>query len=428
MSGIGKIEKIGKVVKEKVIVLGAGIVGVTCALELQRLGFAVTLVDKSEPGTETSYGNGGVIARSSLIPLNNPSLPAALPKLLRNQSPQLRYSPWFVMRHLPWAIGFLKNTSSASFTQTAAALDSLIKLSTLEHRRLLAVAGASGRLRDTGWLFLYRSAAAFRSSEFARSVYDEYSVKYEALQSAEITDIEPHLTPVFTHGLHVLDALSVDNPSAVVKAYAALFVRNGGTFIKREVLNMARQSNGLWQLDDLVAKHVVIALGPWSKSFLAMLGIVVPMAFERGYHQHFFARDGAALNRPIYDTAKGYILTPMEQGIRLTTGVELTDQFAPRNESQLQLAAKSAAQVFPLGPATQDPLWLGSRPTLPDSRPMIGPILGSKRGSASLNLWAAFGHQHIGFSTSTGTAALLGALMTGNEPTIDPKPFRTDRF
>jgi D-amino-acid dehydrogenase len=428
MTSIGKIGKIGKVVKEEVIVLGAGIVGVACALELQRLGFTVTLVDKSEPGTETSYGNGGVIARSSLIPLNNPGLPAALPKLLRNQSPQLRYNPWYVLRNLSWAVGFLKNTSSAAFTQTAQALDSLIKLSTLEHRRLLAAAAVGARLRDTGWLFLYRDATAFQSSKFARSVYDEYSVKYQSLMSAEIADIEPSLKPVFTHGLHILDALSVDNPGAVVKAYATLFIRNGGKFVQREVLQIERQSSGLWHLGDLNAKHVVVALGPWSKSFLKQLGVSIPMAFERGYHQHFIARDGAGLNRPIYDTAKGYILTPMEQGVRLTTGVELTDQFARRNEHQLQRAVQSAAEVFPLGPATKDPLWLGSRPTLPDSRPMIGPILGSIKSSIPPNLWAAFGHQHIGFSTSTGTAALLGALMRGNAPPIDPMPFRSDRF
>jgi D-amino-acid dehydrogenase len=408
-------------------VLGAGVVGVACALELQRNGFAVTLIDKASPGSETSFGNGGVIARSSLIPLNNPGLPKSLPGLLANNKPQLRYNPWFLLQNLSWAWQFLQNTKQDVFEETTTALDELIRLSTAEHQRLIAQAGISHRLRDTGWVFLYRSQQAFDAGAFSRSVYERFQVKTQAMNQTELSEIEPNLAKVFPKALWIRDALSVDSPGETVRAYAAMFTQLGGRIVHDDVSSFNRQSDGAWQVHlssggPHCSEHVVVALGPWSREFLERMNFKIPMGFERGYHQHFESPPEVRLNRPIYDVAKGYILTPMEQGIRLTTGVELTHHLAPSNLVQLRLGERSAREVFPLGPTTQDAIWRGARPTLPDSRPMIGEMPGAK------NLWAAFGHQHIGFSTSTGTAALLVALMQGRPTPINPVPFRPSRF
>jgi D-amino-acid dehydrogenase len=411
-----------------VVVLGAGVVGVACALELQRRGLKVTLMDKRAPGQETSFGNGGVLARSSLIPLNNPTLPQTLVQLMGNRKPQLRYNPWFVMKNLGWVTGFLKNTRREVFNETATALDALIQLSMKEHRRLMAEAQVLHRLRDSGWIFLYRSQAVFEAASFSREIYAQFDVKTSPLNATELLDLEPNVAPIFERGLWINDALSVDSPSKIVEAYVALFVAQGGTVKTAEVAGLERAEDGNWLAThgtgNVGAKRVVIALGPWSKSFLATLGVRVPMAFERGYHQHYISERGAVLNRPIYDTAKGYILTPMEQGVRLTTGVELTDQFARPNYAQLEAGEQAARQVFPLGNSIDAVPWLGSRPTLPDSRPMIGAI----PNPGCEGLWAAFGHQHIGFSTSTGTAALLGALMCGEATPINSWAFKPDRF
>jgi D-amino-acid dehydrogenase len=402
-------------------------VGVACALELQRKGFAVTLVDKALPGSETSYGNGGVIARSSLIPLNNPSLPKSLPSLLRNNKPHLKYNPWFLMQNFSWGWQFLRNTRQTVFEETATALDELIRLSTTEHQRLIAQAGIAHRLRDTGWLFLYRSEQAYEGGAFARSVYDQFTVRTKTLNQAELIDLEPNLAQVFPKALWIQDALSVDSPGETVRAYAAMFTQMGGKQVRSGVSSLSRSGREIWELlldngERHQSAHVVVALGPWSREFLGGLKFKIPMAFERGYHQHFQTQHDVRLNRPIYDTARGYILTPMEQGIRLTTGVELTHHLAPSNLGQLEMGVEAAKQIFPLGALTSDPIWRGARPTLPDSRPMIGELPGAK------NLWAAFGHQHIGFSTSTGTAALLAALMMGQPTPINPAPFSPGRF
>jgi D-amino-acid dehydrogenase len=434
-----------------VAVLGAGMVGVSCALELQRRGHEVTLFDSAAPGSETSYGNAGVIARSSLIPFNNPELWRALPRLLRNDATSFRYDPSFLARNLRWALGFLSRARRSVFDETTAALDGLIRLSTKEHQRLMAEAGVAHRLRDNGWLFLYRSQAAFDAAQPGRDVYRAFGIDTAALDGRKLAEIEPHLAPIFPRALWVKDASSVDNPGEVVKSYARLFAARGGTVRQARVTGLSRGEAGLrgdarvgrpsaaagsshqggrdgWTIaTDAGPSHradrVVLALGPWSREFMKRtLGVSVPMAFERGYHMHYGARPGALLNRPVYDTGGGYVLSPMEHGLRLSTGVQLTSRDAPKNLVQLDLAEGFARQAFALGDRREADAWLGSRPTLPDSRPVIGECPGHP------GLWLAFGHQHIGFSTGPGTAAVLGALMDGDRPGIDPAPFRAGRF
>lgn len=415
--------------KNTVTVLGAGIVGVSCALELQRRGYVVTILDRSAPGQETSYGNAGVMARSSLMPYNNPGLWASLPRLLLNRSAQLRYNPWFLARNPHWGLGYLIRARRKAFDQTTVALDALIRLSAGEHARLLAEAGALHRLRENGWIFLYRNAAAFESSRLARDTFDQFDIATQQLNAAELSDLEPDLKPIFPHSLWIKDTTSVDNPGRIVEAYANLFVARGGRIKLQEVADVQRitSERGFRVItsDGCVdqAENVVIALGPWSKKFIeSRLGLSVPMAFERGYHMHYDSDGGARLSRPVYDTGGGYVLAPMEQGLRLSTGVELTDCDAPMNLSQLTMAESSAREAFPLRSRLDPEAWLGRRPTFPDCRPVIGPSVSHP------GIWFAFGHQHVGFGTGPGTAAILGALMDGQDSPIDPGPFTPSRF
>ncbi|MEJ8849350.1 FAD-dependent oxidoreductase [Variovorax rhizosphaerae] len=414
--------------KNTVAILGAGIVGVSCALELQRRGFDVTLLDRSAPGRETSYGNAGVLARSSLVPFNNPGLWASLPKLLKNTSASFRYDPAFIASNLPWALGFLSRARTSAFEETATALDALIRLSGQAHRRLLAEAGVAHRLRETGWVFLYRSEEAFAAGRLSRETYDRFGVATQALDARELAALEPNLKPIFPRALWIKDAASVDSPGKVVEAYARLFVARGGRIRQALVDKVERSQADAWRIVEKggathEAARVVLALGPWTREFAKKtLGLHVPMAFERGYHMHYGAAGGASLGRPIYDTGGGYVLSPMAQGLRLTTGVQLTARDAPRNLVQLELAERAAREAFPLDQRLEADAWMGSRPTLPDSRPIIGEC------TRHPGLWLAFGHQHIGFSTGPGTAALLGAMMAGAPCDFDPAPFRASRF
>lgn len=412
---------------DEVLIVGSGIVGVSCALEMQRRGARVTLIDRKTPGSETSYGNAGVFSMSSLVPFNNPTLFGNLPGLLKNRGQGFRYDRGYLMQMAGWGIRFLFNARRSKFEQTAAALHALISLSTAEHMRLLRQAQALHRLRNTGWMSLYRSEAGFQASALIRRTCDSYGISYQALDPDGVAGLEPGLARVFRRGLWFDGSMSVDSPGAVTQAYARLFAERGGELVQDEVVALQAQAGQGWRLTTvsgkrIVAGKVVLATGPWANDLLRTIGLRLPMAFERGYHMHYAAADGAALSRPIYDAESGYVLTPMEQGLRLSTGVELNRRDAPPNLAQLQLCETAARKAFPLAQRLETTPWLGRRPTLPDSRPAIGAVPGRA------GLWLACGHQHIGFSTSTGTAALLGALMDGDAPPIDPHPFRVSRF
>ena len=409
-----------------VAVLGAGMVGVACALELRRRGARVTLIDRRDPGQETSYGNAGVIARSSLMPLNNPALWAALPGLIRNRSAALRYDARFILSNLRWLTAFLGHARARSFAETTRALDALIGLSMTEHRRLIARAGAGARLAERGWVYLYRSETGFAAGALARDVFAEHGVATEILDQGGLADLEPGLNPIFPRALWIKDAASVDGPGELVEDYARLFASQGGRIVRNGVAGL-ETDGGTWRVrladgQTVGADRVVVALGPWSQEFLDRMGLRVRMGYERGYHMHFAPRGNATLGRPVYDTAGGYVLAPMSRGLRMTTGVELNRPGAPPDPRPVRLAEARLREAFPIDGALDDTPWMGSRPTLPDARPVIGAAPGRA------GLWLAFGHQHIGFSTGPGTARLLAEMMAGETPSIDPEPFRPERF
>ena len=412
----------------RVAVLGAGMVGVSCALALQSRGLQVTLIDRRPPGSETSHGNAGVLSPTSLIPFNNPGLWSQLPGLLQGRQPGFRYSRRYLLQEWRWAGRFMAHARLAPFEYTVAALHELISLSRGVHQQWLDAAGLRHRLREQGWIFLYRSEAAWQAAAWAREIYTRHGVVFESLDPGPLSDLEPALQPVFAKGVWFPQAGSVDDPAEIVRAYARLFVARGGQWRQFEVQGLQRSSDSGWRVLDgasetgLACDQVVLALGPFARQFMERQGgMRVPMAFERGSHMHY-APGPQPLSRPVYDTAGGYVLSPMAGGWRLTTGVELNDSQAPSNTAMLDVAETRARQALQLGPRLDAQAWLGSRPTLPDSRPMIGACPGQP------GMWLATGHQHIGFSTGPATGQLLADLMLGQRPGIDMQPFNPARF
>jgi len=223
---------------DTVAVVGAGIVGVCCALELRRRGIRVSLIDRALRGQETSYGNAGVLTRSSLVPLNNPGLWGALPTLLSNRSVQLRCDAVVLVRNARWALEFLARANRWAFAATASALDELIRLSITQHRRLLLEAGIANRLRDSGWLFLYRNAQAYEMARLAQETFNEFGVATQTLDGPELAELEPGLKPIFERALWIKDAASVDDPGHVVASYVQLFSARGGTVERREITTL----------------------------------------------------------------------------------------------------------------------------------------------------------------------------------------------
>jgi len=418
---------------KKFVVLGAGSVGISTAIHLQQRGFKVSLIDKQLPATATSFGNAGVINDSSFIPLNNPGLIKKLPRLLMNNRPELRYSYSHVLKNLPWCFNFLRSATAGKSRETANALAALVTDALDEHRAIMQRVGNMHRLSKNGWLKVYRRDVSTFFTERDSELFAEHNVGISRLDAAQIQQLEPALKPIFKSGYLLTDSAAVNNPGALLREYVDYFTSSGGTFIQSAVTGL-RQSerqcdegnvNGFiaeTEGGEISADNLVVCAGPWSGTVLEWLGYRVMLQVERGYHQHFNHTEGQQLTRPLHDVDAGYIFAPMEAGLRLTTGVELQHRDAEPNYSQLQQVIPRAREAINLGEPTADPVWMGCRPTFPDSRPVID------RAPAHENLWLAFGHQHIGLMSGPVTGKLLVQTICGEEPDIDLKPFSAARW
>jgi D-amino-acid dehydrogenase len=406
-----------------VVVLGAGIIGVSVAIAVRQRGLSVILIDRREPGSETSYGNAGILSSGSILPLNKPSLWNALPGYLTNRNAALRWDPAWAIRNIDWIVRFLANATPSRVKPRATALHGLIGASLKLHREWIVQAGASQRIRETGWLKTWRSDADAAAKQ-EQAFLADYGIESRLLDRQAISALEPNILPVYKVGLLHTQTASVDSPGAVVKAYARMFAALGGEIRRSEIKAITPDGEG-WRVvvadGGIAARHVVVALGPWSPDLLRPLGYRVPMAFERGYHQEFKPNPARALQRPIHDAEGSFLMTPMEQGIRVTSGVELTARDAPSSFAQLDSVVPLARGVVEFGDAVGEP-WRGARPTLPDSLPMIGP---APRHSG---LWFAFGNQHIGFTTGPATGAAIAAMIGGAPPLFDVSPFSPNRY
>jgi D-amino-acid dehydrogenase len=406
-----------------VVVLGAGIVGVSAAFAARRRGLSVTLVDRREPGSETSYGNAGILSSGSIFPLNQPSLFGSLPKYLSNRHNALRWDIGWALRNPGWIARFLANSTPSQVRPRAVALQGLIKTSLKLHRDWIVQAGAGNRIRETGWLKAWRSdnVAAAKADQ---AKLTEYGIKSELLDRQAISALEPNILPVYSVGLLHTETASVDSPGNVTKAYARMAAGAGVMLRQAEIKSIAADGDG-WRVTlsdgEIRARHVVVALGPWSADLLRPLGYRVPLATERGYHREFTPNAARKLLRPIHDAENAFLMTPMEQGIRVTSGVELTDRDAPSSYEQLDAVVPLARSVAEFGEPVGE-VWRGARPTLPDSLPMIGPAPRHK------GLWLAFGNQHIGFTTGPATGEAIAAMIAGAVPGFDISAFSPSRY
>src|SRR5882724_10439683 len=305
----------------------------------------------------------------------------------------------------------------------ATALHGLIGASLKLHREWIVKAGAGQRIRETGWLKAWRSDAV-ASAKLEQALLTEYGIESQLLDRQDISALEPSIVPVYKIGLLHTQTASVDSPGAVVKAYARMFAGLGGEIRQSDIKAIVPDGEG-WRVvladGELSARHVVVALGPWSADLLRPLGYRVPLAFERGYHREFKPNPARSLQRPIHDADGSFLMTPMEQGIRVTSGVELTDRDAPSSFAQIDAVEPMAREVVEFGEQVGD-TWRGSRPTLPDCLPMIGPA------PRHAGLWLAFGNQHIGFTTGPATGDAIAAMIGGAAPSFDTTAFAPGRY
>ena len=409
-----------------VVVIGAGIVGLSAALELQQRARKVVIIDPDLPRARASFGNEGVISRGSIFTVAGPAIwGKALRYLLnRDSALRIRYSafPYFAR----WLTHFLSCCNESRWRKSAAALNPFVGAAYDHHARLAGYAGAANLVKREGYLRLFRHERTFNSTARERDMLSAAGVRNSLVRKPEIRDLEPSLADSFSHGLFFPDTGCVDSPGRLVELYRQAFCAHGGTLIGARARALEPSPSAVAvHLDSgnsLRGTHAVVAAGVWSSELIAPLGYRIPFTAERGYHVHLALRPGARLNRPILDTEMNYGAAQMGDSIRLCTGIELARPDDAPDYTQLKLAMRAARLILPVGAALHDSEWVGSRPSTADGLPIIG------RAPRHPQLLFAFGHGHIGFSTGPLTGRIIGALITDEAPPVPISPFAIGRF
>lgn len=409
------------------IVLGAGIVGISVALHLQKAGRSVLLVDRGEPGRETSYGNAGLIQREGVYPYGFPHDFGALIRYAMNNTIDAHYHWNAIPKLAPFLWSYWMHSRASRHEAIAHQYATLIEHCVSEHDALAQEAGATELLRRKGWMKVFRTPfeQETRLAEAARWQRD-YGLNHRVLDAAALRAEEPHLDQSPIGALHWTDPVTVIDPLGLSKAYLALFETLGGKVAQGDAATLG-QDGDRWSVTladgtKAVASDAVVALGPWADVLTRRLGYHLPLAVKRGYHMHYKPLGNAVLNHPVLDTERGYFLAPMRQGVRLTTGAEFARREAPKTPVQLARAEPIAKALFPLGERLDAEPWMGNRPCTPDMMPIIGPAPKHR------NLWFSFGHAHHGLTLAAVTGRMVAEMVSGQKVFVDPKPFAPARF
>jgi len=408
-----------------VIVIGAGIVGISTALHLLMRGKRVLLMDRGAAGQETSFGNAGIIETSYVLPFGLPPH-RRMVGILLNRDPAARIHYLSLPQYIAWIIDFYFKSQSGPRQINGKLLRPLIACALEEHRVLMRNTDADRHLSMAGRVKLHRSEASFSASDLERRVATEMGVPFEVMSAKEFQEIEPFLRPIYHKAVRWTCNARLTNPGAVMAAYADRFVRDGGVFQQTRAMALRPMNESMWCVETeqgkIIANDIVVCTGPWASDFFKPLGYRFPLGIKRGYHQHFSAIGAATLSHAIVDADIGYVLASMEQGYRVTTGVEFSSINNPAKPVQISRIMPYLRELFPIGDPIDPKAWLGNRPCFTDSLPIIGPAPKHK------GLWFNFGHGHSGLTIGPPSGRLLAEMLCASLTFCDPAPYRADRF
>jgi glycine/D-amino acid oxidase-like deaminating enzyme len=410
-------------IKTDVAVVGAGIIGLAVAFRLAAAGRTIVVVDPNDPGSGASYGNAGAIAPYGCAPIGNPDVLRNLPDLLLGSDSPFAMRTAALPSLLPWLLRFLWQSTSSRARRNGRALQSLLKEAAQAWNDLAAQAGVSELIRYEGCLYVYRDKAPAKNGDWAARLRDELGVRQEWLTSDDVARLEPAL-PRAAGGLFFPDAAHFVDPPMLTRRLAAAAQSHGASFQRARVERIDPNVSGPFRLGCgnviIEAPKVVLAAGAWSRGLARQVGDEVPLDTERGYHLEF-AMDVCPITRPVSPIDLGFYVTPMAGRLRVAGTVELGGLSAPLNRRRTALLERGVRKLFPDLGAPQSQ-WLGFRPSLPDSLPVIGP---SRRHPGLIH---AFGHGHLGMTLAAVTSLIVAGLVEGGNGVWDLTAFRVDRF
>lgn len=412
--------------KQKVAVVGAGIIGVSSAEWLRRAGFEVTLIDRLEPGSaeQTSFGNGGILARCAIIPVPTPGIWKKGPRMALDPDQPLFMRWSYLPKLLPWLLRYLASSRAATVRKTAEGL-ALLNLDTVEqHLALARGTPAEAYVRPGKYAYLYPSRADFEADSFAWTIRNEHGITGDIIEGEALRAWDPNISERYNFAYLMDDHGTIASPGRYVAALADWFQSQGGHFIRADVQQVSARGQGVrLQIDgqDQDFDRVVLATGAFTDRLTKDLGIRADIEAERGYHVLF--KNPSFLPKTAMMVAdRKYVVTPMEEGLRIAGVVEFGGLDAGKSKPPIALLKRSIRQLYPDLTWDSEETWLGYRPATIDSLPLLG------SHPEHSQIFFAAGHQHIGLTAGPKTGRLVADLMAGRHPNVDLSAFAPDRF
>ena len=411
--------------RASVIVIGAGIVGAACAHRLQTLGFDVVLVDRDAPGHACSFGNAGRIATSLVVPRSVPGLLRKVPGMLLDRRHPLKTSAGFLLRNLAWCLRFARAGTPAEVARITDALHVLLSRGDAAIDRLAAAAGATDLIRTDGALYVYQDPALAEATHDVMAEADRRGIPVRYVTGDQVRDIDPALPATVSCGFHKPEERFVRSPLEFTTKVVAAFTEAGGVLAHDEVVRLeartGRSPRVHCRSESYEADKVVIAAGAWSPWLAAQLGVRLLVVPERGYHA-MLPRSGVGLKTAVHYGDRLISMTPMTDGLRVSSGAELADADAAPNWTRRDVIIEGSRALFPDLDDTGATRWMGPRPSTPDTLPIIG------AHPAHPDVLFATGHGQLGLTLSAVTAQIIGDLTAGRVPGFCVGPYRPDRF
>lgn len=410
---------------KRATVVGAGIIGVCCASYLQREGFQVEIVDPEPPGSMCSHGNAGGICPGSCVPIAGPGMLRKLPGWLLDEEGPLHIRLAYLPRLLPWLLRFLAAGRRDEVRRISRHMRALHGITHACYEPLLREAGCADLLDKRGQLFVYDTPNGPAGDAFGLSLRREAGVQVEILDEAMLRQLEPALAPIFKSAVFLPEQGQCKNPGRLVQSLAKTVLRNGGTIRRARVLGVGMEAGRPAWLDTddgrLSVQTLVVAAGAWSAALARQLGSRVPLETERGYHAMVIGADTGLRIQTMWANRK-FVVAPMEDGIRFAGTVEFAGLAAAPDMRRADLLLRQGRRMLRHIPDGEVVRWMGHRPSLPDSLPVIG------MSPHHRNVFFAFGHGHMGLIGGSVTGRVIAELAAGKTPIIDPAPYRVGRF
>lgn len=408
----------------EVIVIGAGVIGLSTALMAQARGLSVTVIDREGPAAGASAGNAGAFAFTDILPLASPGILRKAPKWLLDPLGPLTIPPAYALQITPWLYRFWRACSPRAVAASTVAQTALMDLSRAELEPFLGATGTLPMLRKNGNLQVYESDAEFRASLPGWEARTAHGIDFRHMTAEEMAEMQPGLSPRFIGGTFTPGWWSIADPKLYVQALADQFRQGGGKIEIAEVIGLQADGDriGIYMRGEhRIAEKVVLAAGAFSHRIAATLGEKIPLETERGYNTTL--PPGALdLRCQVTFGGHGFVVSPLSTGIRVGGAVELGGLSLPPNYKRSEAMLRKATAFLPALRTEGGTQWMGFRPSLPDSLPAIG------RSKVSSRIVYAFGHGHLGLTQSAGTARIVADLLTDRTPPVDLTPFSPQRF